>query len=139
MVLNASVTDPYSGRTSFNGYLLIEGSQDAANNQTTFRVRLYARNPNGNSQTYALNCFPWTISVGGRTWTGCHSLDFRGGQSSIVLADFWTGWFKHNSAGYLTIGMSFSHGPAGVFGTASASNGSISINRIPKAPGAVAA
>lgn len=134
MVLSASITDPYSGRTSFNGYLLIEGTQDKPNNQTTFRVRLYARNPNGSSATYALDCFPWSISVGGRNWSGCHGLDFRGGQSSILLADFWTGWFKHNSQGYLTIGMSFTHGPASIFGTASASNGSISIDRIPKAP-----
>lgn len=135
MVLNASVTDPYSGRTAFNGYLLIEGTQDKPNNQTTFRVRLYARNPGGSSQTYALNCFPWTISVGGRNWSGCHSLDFRGGQSSILLADFWTGWFKHDSAGNLAIGMSFSHGPASIFGTAAANDPYIAINRIPKVPG----
>lgn len=134
MVLNASVTDPYSGRPAFNGYLLIEGTQDKPNNQTTFRVRLYARNPGGSSQTYVLDAKPWSISVGGRNWSGSHNLDFRGGQSSILIADFWTGWFKHNSAGYLTIGMSFSHGPVSIFGTAAAGNPSISINRIPKVP-----
>lgn len=134
MVLNFSLTGPYSGRPAFNGYLLVEGSQEAANNRTTFRVRLYARNPNGNTQTYDLDAHPWAISIGGRNWSGSHNLDFRGGQSSILLADFWTGWYNHNAAGNLTIGASFSHG-GDIFGIASGSNGSIVINRIPKAPG----
>lgn len=134
MVINFSLTDPFSGRPAFNAYLLVEGTQDIPNNRTTFRFRLYARNPSGSSATWVGTPQPWTISIGGRTWTGTGSLDFRGGQASILAADNWTGWFNHNAAGNLTIGASFSFGGS-VFGTAAAGNGSIVINRIPKPPG----
>jgi len=119
MAYDASISAPYSGRPAFNVYLYVRRDQtDVANNRSSYAWALYARNPAGSSQTFALDCYSWSVAVAGQTFNGCHDLDFRGGQTQIVLGSGTTGWVPHDANGNLNIIIDCYHGPAGVFGTA---------------------
>lgn len=137
MAYDISITGPYSGRSSFNLYLYVRRDQtDAANNRSSYAFQLIARNPNGSSQTYALGCYSWGVNIGGQGFSGCHSLDFRGGQSAITLGSGSTGWFGHDGNGRLTIVVDCWHGPASVFGTADPGAAYFVTDTIAKPPGA---
>ncbi len=137
MAYDFSISAPYSGRPAFNLYLYVRRNQtDQANNRSSYVWELYARNPSGSGSTYALDCFPWSVSLGGSNWSGCHNLDFRGGPSAILLGSSGTGWFGHNPDGYLDIFVDCWHGPASIFGTADPAGAWFQTDRIPKAPGA---
>lgn len=131
MATSGSCTDAYSGRTSFNGYLSVY-RYAVSGTSARWGWELRARNPNGNSQTYMLDNKAGTVVVAGQSFPVSHSLDFRGGQSYIVLGSGVTGWINQGS-GTPTISFSFSHGPAGVFGTASGS-GSFSADSLATVP-----
>jgi hypothetical protein len=133
MATSGSCTDPYSGRTSFNGYLVVS-RHSVSGTSARWAWTLYARNPNGSSSTYNLGSNPWTVNVEGQVFSGAHDLDFRGGQASIVLGSGVTGWISQGT-GTRVINFSFSHGPAGVFGTA-AGSGSFTANALVSLPGA---
>lgn len=129
-------TGPYSGRPAFYLELyVVRIATDIPNNRSQYRWELYAQNPTGGT-SFAYDCFPWGVSVGGVIWTGCHSLDFSGGQSSILLGIANTGWYTHDAAGYLTLAIDANHGPASLFGTADPPIANFVTDRIPKVPDA---
>jgi hypothetical protein len=76
------VTAVYPGRPAF--YLLLR----VTGNAPTGYAELYAINPNGTSSTFVLDCLNFSVGISGNTWSGCHNLDFRGGQTQILL---WSG------------------------------------------------
>lgn len=101
-------TRAYPGRPAF--YLLLRVTGNAPSGY----VELYAINPDRSSSTFALTCLNWSISLSGNSWSGCQSLDFRGGQEAILIASF---------AAPLAVGanpMAASHGGS-IFGVANAS------------------
>lgn len=102
------VTGTYSGRPAF--YLLLR----VVGNAPSGSWELYAINPSGGT-SFALDCFTWNVSISGNGWSGCHNLDFRGGPGQILLA---------SGSAPLAAGanpIAASHGPASIFGSASAS------------------
>lgn len=102
------VTAPYPGRPAF--YLLLR----VTGNAPVGYAELYAINPNGSSSTFALDCLPLSVAISGNAWSNCHSLDFRGGQSQILL---WQGSIPLASGANP---IAANHGGS-VFGTAFAS------------------
>ncbi|QDP45526.1 minor tail protein [Microbacterium phage FuzzBuster] len=137
MAYDISISAPYSGRPAFNVYLYVRRDQtDVANNRSSYAFAIYARNPNGSTQTYALDCYGWGVNVGGQMFSGCHNLDFRSGTTMLTLGSGTTGWFGHDGNGYLTIVVDCYHGPASIFGTADPGWVYFDTDRIPKPPGA---
>jgi hypothetical protein len=130
MANSGYVVGVYSGRTSNDAILEVWRYTSNSANQSRWSWRLTARKFGATS--YSLDPEPWSVNVEGDTWSGSHNLDFRN-TSSIVIAQGTTGWKTHNADGYLTVNFSFSHGPVGLFGTASGSS-SFSANRLPKPP-----
>lgn len=99
------VTGAYSGRPAY--YLLLRVTGDAPSGSWA----LYAI---GSGGSYALDCFSWAVSISGNNWSGCHNLDFRS-TNQILLA---------SGTAPLAAGanpIAASHGPASIFGSASAS------------------
>lgn len=131
MATSGSCTDPYSGRTSFNGYLYVR--RDAVSGtKAKWAWELRARNPNGSSSTFVADPMPGTVVVAGQSFPISHNLDFRGGQAYITLGSGVTGWIEQGG-GTPKITFSFSHGPASIFGTAAAS-GSFVADRLASVP-----
>jgi len=137
MSYDISIGGNYSGRSAYYAYLYVRRDQtDVANNRSSYAWALYAVNPNGSSQTYALDCFPWSVNVGGQIFNGCASLDFRGGQGQLLLGSGGTGWFGHDANGNLSLIVDAYHGPASIFGTADPAAAWFYTDRIAKVPGA---
>lgn len=137
MAYDISISGFYSGRPAYNLYLYVRRDQtDVGNNRSSYAWELQARNPSGSSATFALDCFPWGVNVGGYYFSGCHNMDFRGGQSHLVFGVNSTGWIGHDGNGYLTIVVDAWHGPASVFGTADPPSAWFSTDRIARPPGA---
>ncbi|WDH77937.1 fibronectin type III domain-containing protein [Microbacterium esteraromaticum] len=131
---NGTKKDAYSGRPAFYLRLYVwRSSLDIANNRSRYSWWLRAYNPDRNKLTYRLDNDPYAVNVEGDSWSGGHHLDFRGGQSYIEIASGTTGWKSHSSSGELQVNYSASHGPAGVFGSASLS-GSFYTDTIPIPP-----
>ncbi|WQY99829.1 fibronectin type III domain protein [Microbacterium phage MO526] len=135
MAYDSSISAPYSGRPAFNLYLYVRRDQtDVANNRSSYAWALYARNPNRSKQTYALDCFNWSVWINGQIFNGCHNLDFRSGTDMLALGSGTTGWFGHDGNGYLNVTFDTWHGPASVFGTADPASATFSADRIPRTP-----
>lgn len=137
MTYDAGIAANYSGRSAFHLYLYVRRDQtDVANNRSSYAWALYARNPNYSKQTYALDCWGWGVNIGGQGFSGCHSLDFRGGQYEILLGSGTTGWFGHNSDGYLNLAIDAYHSTNSVFGTADPAAAWFYTDRIAQRPAA---
>jgi len=92
-------------------------------NRPAYRILLYVRrdNTSGNSSSYAwqlraqqtssgstwtANSYPWSVTVGGQTFTGnAASLDFRS-SNDIFVASGTTGFISHDGNGNLNIQIS---------------------------------
>src|SRR5690606_20092479 len=120
----------FSGRSRFGVMLYWRRDvTDAANNRAKYAWEARAENYDNSTATYALGDYSWTVWVGGQKWSGSRSLDFRGGQSYLVLGTGVTGWITHDGNGDLNVAGSVSMGPASIFGSASAS-GTLVADRI---------
>lgn len=133
MATSGSATSAYPGRSAFNLYLYVTRST-VSGSSARWAWELRARNPNGSSQTYALDCFSWSVNVEGQAFSGCHNLDFRGGQSYLVLGSGVTG-FINQGTGTPTINFSASHGGS-IFGVASLSGSFVADRLTTTVPGA---
>ncbi|QDH91617.1 minor tail protein [Microbacterium phage Cinna] len=133
MATSGSATDPYSGRPAFNLYMVVS-RYAISGTSSRWAMTLYARNPNESSLTYALDCLGWSANVAGTGFSGCHNLDFRGGQASITLGSGVSGWINQGT-GTPTISFSASHGGS-VFGTASLSGSFAADRLVTTVPGA---
>lgn len=119
------VTAVYPGRPAFYLLLRVTGVAPVGS------AELWAINPNGSSSTFALDCLSLSVGVSGNVWGGCHNLDFRGGQSQILL---WSGSVP------LAIGanpISASHGGS-VFGVANVAGSHFSPNPATRPPAPLA-
>lgn len=128
----------YSGRTNHFLQFYVQRLQtDEANNRSRYSWQLNAWRESG-ALSYALDCFTWSINIGGRTASGCHNLDFRNG-AGILLASGETDWYNHDGNGNLSLYVDAFHGPAAIFGIADPAEAwfhTDRIGRIPGAPGA---
>lgn len=137
MAYDAAASAVYSGRPAFYLYLYLRRDQtDVANNRSSYAWELLAVNDERRTQTYALDCFGWSVNIGGQIFSGCHGLDFRSGTRTISLGTGTTGWFNHDSSGYLNLYFSAGHYNASIFGTAQTGSTLFQTDRIPKAPAA---
>uniref|UniRef100_A0AAU7J7H0 Minor tail protein n=2 Tax=unclassified bacterial viruses TaxID=12333 RepID=A0AAU7J7H0_9VIRU len=129
MATSGSASGNYSGRTSHSAVLEVwRAAVSGTRAQWGWRLVAYAPN----NASFAFDCFGWSVNVAGQGFSGCHGLDFRG-TTSIQLGSGQTGWIEQGS-GTPTIGYSFSHGPASIFGTASGS-GSFTADALATVPG----
>ncbi|QHB37027.1 minor tail protein [Microbacterium phage Matzah] len=133
MATSGTATDPYSGRPAFNLYMVVS-RYAISGTSSRWAFTLYARNPNESSLTYALDCLGWSANVAGTGFSGCHNLDFRGGQASLTLGSGVSGWVNQGT-GTPTISFSASHGGS-VFGTASLAGSFAADRLVTTVPGA---
>jgi hypothetical protein len=121
----------YSGRPAFSLVMCMSTyAVDVPNNRSSYSWSIRAE---GSGGSFALDCFTWNVAVNGQGWSGCHSLDFRGG-SPIEIASGTTNWIGHDAAGNAGINGSANHLNASIFGSAYVSN-NMWADRIARPPG----
>lgn len=122
----------YSGRSAYRLRLRVQSYQ-VSGNSSTYQWWLYAEQTAAGT-AWASDPTPWSVIIGGQSWSGSGNQDFRS-TNSIQLGSGVAGWFGHDGNGYLNFSASASHTGSSPIGGASLS-GNMSADRIPKVPGA---
>ncbi len=137
MAYDASIAGDYPSKPGYQLFLYCRRDQtDNANNRSSYAWELKQRNYATNTPSWFLDDYIWYVTVGGQAWQGYADCDFRGigygGERSLATGS--SGWFGHDSNGYLNISFACSH-VTSPWGTAQAS-GVLYSDRIPKPPSA---
>jgi hypothetical protein len=98
MAYDIGIAGTYSGRSNHSLHLYVRRN-GVSGNSSQYAWELYAQRDSG-AVSYGLECKPWSVAIGGQSWSGCSALDFRN-TSRITLASGYTQWFGHNSSGEL--------------------------------------
>ena len=124
-------SDVFSGRTAYTLQLIVtEGSQSISNNTTSVSYTLRIVEASNWSGTYTFDSATYSINIGGTTFSGSFTYDFRNYKTLNIRSGTVT--ISHDPDGTRTLSSSASVGGGTVIGSASVS-GSFNLTTIPRA------